>query len=243
MISLVIVVLIVMRVGRITQTAAAALLFLQGCAAYNIARSAAPAMLAAKKKNGPTKAASGFGAARAGPRTLDDVIKEMPKRLPKDFSTPCACGSGTLYSDCCRPYHKLEKGCESPEICLRARYSAYAFRLVSFIMASTDTTSKEFKKDSIKWAKSMNHPNVMFDGYDFTGLQIGERDEAEAVKDGAAAVWLGSIASPNIFTVRKQNSMDAPIVSAGRSKFVEREGTWNFGDGVVFMDEQIKSQS
>ena len=219
-------------------------LLVQGCAAYSIARaSAAPIMLAAKKTSGgSSKAATGgFGAAKAGPRTLEDVLKSMPKRLPKDFSTPCVCGSGVFYSECCRPYHKLDKGCESPEVCLRARYSAYAYRLIGFIMASTDQTSKEFKKDDTKWAKSMNHPNIMFDGYDFTGLKIGDSGEAEPTKDGAAAVWLGSVDSPNIFTVQKQNSMDQPIVSAGRSKFVERDGVWKFGDGVVFMDEQLKS--
>ena len=99
----------------------------------------------------------------------------MPKRLPKDFtSTPCACGSGEMYSACCRDYHTFKKNPETPERCLRARYSAFAYRIPEFIIESTDVTSGDYMKDKTKWAKYLGKKG-MFDGFDFVRLDVGSK--------------------------------------------------------------------
>ena len=196
-----------------------------------------PIMLANKKP----PAAGGFGAAKAPPPTLESVIKAMPKRLPKEFSEPCICGSGDAYAACCRPYHKFELQSESAERCLRTRYSAYAYRLAEYVIRSTDKTSSDYKKDTIKWAKSLNTPTEMFDGYDFTHFEAGASEPGEALSDGAAATSVvGSKAQPNVFTVELKNSQLPAITSRGCAKFVEREGTWRFADGESFADGQTE---
>ena len=210
--------------------------WLHGCSTLGCHRSsAAPLMLAASKK---PSAAGGFGAAKAPPPTLASVLKAMPKRLPKEFSESCICGSGDAYCDCCRPYHKFELEPESAERCLRTRYSAYAYRLPEFVIKSTDRTSKDYKKDAIKWAKSLNTPTKMFDGYDFTHFEVGASEPGEPLSDGAATRLLGSKEQPNVFTVELKNSQLPAITSRGCAKFVERKGTWRFADGESFADGQ-----
>ena len=90
----------------------------------------------AKKK--PASRGGGFGAAPPPPPTLDEVCASFPQRLPKDTSVSCPCGSGESYADCCRPYHVGEKTPQTPETCLRARYSGFCYRLPKFIIESTD---------------------------------------------------------------------------------------------------------
>lgn len=102
--------------------------------------------MAGKAKGGKKKPAAasggGFGAAKPPPPTLDEVCASFPQRVPKDTSVECPCGSGETYDACCRPYHVGEKLAETAEICLRARYSGFCYRLPKFIIASTDKSSE-----------------------------------------------------------------------------------------------------
>lgn len=181
--------------------------------------------LLAKGTPKPTRGV-GFGAAKPAPPTLQDVCGAMPKRLPKDFSAPCACGLGETYSACCRPYHTYEKGAETAAACLRARYSAYAYRLVEYVIASTDRSSSAYMKDDIKWANKLSKAS-MFDRYTFVKLEVGE-SEAGSPENGAPVEYLG----PNTFTVQSKDKMgEPPITTAERTKFVRRKGVWRFAEG------------
>lgn len=82
---------------------------------------------------------AGFGAPKPAPKTLEEVVRDFGNRLPKDpAATKCACGSGDSYADCCRPCHVGTALADTPERALRARWTAFAYRLPIYIMDSTD---------------------------------------------------------------------------------------------------------
>ena len=131
-------------------------------------------MVAGSKK--PAGGGGGFGAAPKAPPTLREVARTFKSRLPKDTSVLCACGNGAPYAECCRPYHKGDAAAETPERLLRTRYSGFAYRLIPYIIETTDKSNVDYMKDKVAWAKKLNK-NMMFDGFSFVSLEIGTREE------------------------------------------------------------------
>jgi len=68
----------------------------------------------------------------------------------------CLCGSGELYSKCCKPYIKGKEAAPTPEALMRSRYAAYVLHEIDYIM---DTC---LKKDTINrdgvtdWSEKSN---------------------------------------------------------------------------------------
>jgi SEC-C motif-containing protein len=115
----------------------------------------------------------------------------------------CPCGSGLPYKACCKVYHDGKELPESAEALMRSRYSAYAKKLVKYIVetthpenplakSTTDNTSpsaleKDVKAtcDKINWEKlkvlecrdgsSANEAYVTFQTYFKVGGQKGQR--------------------------------------------------------------------
>ena len=172
----------------------------------------------------------GFGAAPKAPPTLKECCRNFKSRLPKDTSVDCICGSlpKRSYAECCRPYHKGEAAAETPQQLLEARYAAFAYRLVPYIIETTDKTNADYMKDKVAWAKKLNK-NRMFDGFDFVSLEIGEQ-EAGATDD---EVFI----SPNVFTLRPKEMSKQPLVMRESTKFVRRNGKWFFASGAVTSEE------
>ena len=56
----------------------------------------------------------------------------MPKPVIK---IDCPCGSGTLYQDCCEPYH-LSLSAPNAEKLMRSRYSAYVLGLEEYLLST-----------------------------------------------------------------------------------------------------------
>ncbi|MFM7200720.1 MAG: YchJ family protein [Myxococcota bacterium] len=50
----------------------------------------------------------------------------------------CPCGSGQRFDACCLPYHQGKRYPATPELLMRARYSAYCVGAVDFIMDTWD---------------------------------------------------------------------------------------------------------
>lgn len=65
----------------------------------------------------------------------------------------CACGSDKSYGKCCRPFHTAQSTPQLAEDLLRSRYSAYAYRLPSYIMKTTHKSSAEL--DRRKWKREI----------------------------------------------------------------------------------------
>jgi len=181
-------------------------------------------MVAGSKK--PAGGGGGFGAAPKAPPTLREVANTFKSRLPKDMSVLCSCGSGVPYAECCRPYHKGDAAAETPERLLRTRYSGFAYRLIPYIIETTDKSNVDYMKDKVAWAKKLNK-NMMFDGFSFVSLEIGKREDSAADDE--------AFLSPNVFTVRPAEG-DA-MVMRERTKFVKRKEAWLFSEGTVTSEE------
>ena len=66
----------------------------------------------------------------------------------------CPCGSGLEYAACCEPLIVGDKPAQTPEALLRSRYSAYAKKIVDYIVDTTHPDQKEpdNRKTVEKWA-------------------------------------------------------------------------------------------
>jgi SEC-C motif domain protein len=188
---------------------------------------------------------SGFGAPKPPEKSLEEVVAAWPSRLPADATVCCPCGSGDAYADCCQPYHKGEKTVESPERCLRTRYSAFAYRLPLYIIDSTDKTNRDYQKDKIKWAKFLNREQ-MFDSFRFDGLEVGELEAG--ANDDEQFLSLRVTLMP-IDDATKLQAQPEPLVFNERSKFLRnKKGTWLYAAGDVkssavgFKDRTLKDE-
>lgn len=81
---------------------------------------------------------AGFGKAASQPQT---IIREP---LETD---PCACGSSKPYSNCCKKYHSDTSIPMEPEDLVRARFSAFIYSKISFLLESTHPDSKYYEVD------------------------------------------------------------------------------------------------
>lgn len=67
----------------------------------------------------------------------------------------CACGNGMSYGDCrCFMLHE-GAAAATPEELVRARYTAYAYRLPDFLMRTTDPNGAEYEADHAGWKRSL----------------------------------------------------------------------------------------
>ena len=103
----------------------------------------------------------GFGAL---PPTLEEVMAGFKTRLPEDASVDCPCGNTDptgapmSYEACCQPCHAgLTSGegyaMESPEHCLRCRFSAFTYRLPLPIIATTHPDNRDYRTDRVAWVR------------------------------------------------------------------------------------------
>jgi hypothetical protein len=76
---------------------------------------------------------------------------------------PCPCGSSLGYMKCCGRLHTNEDtyASASAEQVVRARYSAYAKRVVDFVVGSTHPLNKNFQADIAHWKKTIEYVGEM----------------------------------------------------------------------------------
>ena len=99
------------------------------------------------KRSEQKKPSSGKGFGKQGSKLKYD-------RRPS-ANAVCACGSGISYGDC--SCYMLHDGAEAatPGELVRARYSAYAYRLPDFLMRTTDPNGAEYEADQAGWKRSL----------------------------------------------------------------------------------------
>jgi len=72
------------------------------------------------------------------------MTDENPEPIVRERDASlCPCKSLLNYSICCQPFHKGRAKAKTPEQLMRARYSAYFFRLVDFLVETTHPDSRE----------------------------------------------------------------------------------------------------
>jgi SEC-C motif domain protein len=76
---------------------------------------------------------------------------------------PCSCGSNAAYNKCCGRIHRDPHAFATarPSEVVRARYTAYAQRVVDFVVASTHPLNPTFSDDMEHWKRTIES-----NGYD-----------------------------------------------------------------------------
>ncbi len=133
------------------------------------------------------------------------------KRNPADSRTPCPCGSGDVYADCCGRWHAgLASGehAPTPEALMRSRYSAYARGLPDYLLATwhASTAPGDLELFPVKWL----------------GLEVLH---SEALGDAGVVE----------FVARCRNADGAQRMHE-LSRFVREQGRWFYIDGQVPQD-------
>ena len=161
------------------------------------------------KKKGMNASSSGFGGAAAA---------------------PCPCGSGLGYAKCCGKLHKDPKAFAfaTAEQVVRARYSAYAKRVVDFIVGSTHPMNKGFMSDIEHWKEQIRIN--CYDNFILNSCEI-----VEEIYEGE-----GDSQTAKVKFVAKMTQVD----SREKSAFMETstferagkhiaDGAWLYKEGVI----------
>ncbi len=127
-----------------------------------------------------------------------------------NISTPCLCGSGIAYQQCCEPFHSGEKIPATAEALMRSRYTAYVLRNAVYLQETWDTTRRpekiDFSRENIDWLR----------------LEITE------IKKGAIKDSKGVVAFKAFYVQDNQEHVMNEI-----SRFTKINGRWFYLDGVI----------
>ena len=116
-----------------------------------------------------------------------------------DASSPCPCGSGNTYGTCCEPLHASGQGLSrypDPERVTRARYTAFAVGMPSYLIDSTHPTQKDHarhaetnldgRKARKAWEKELVSKNS--EVFEFLKLEIIPREEVDLVANNVTVL-------------------------------------------------------
>lgn len=177
--------------------------------------------------------------------TFDDLLRTFPTRRPDQTNNeqPCPCGvENVSYRDCCYPYHEKLKFPESPKRVLQSRYSAFVYRLISYIIDTTHPSCRDYRDDKISWAKDLNK-NGMFDSVDFMTLNItncGEIEQSNTSDDYidfevTLRAKRNARQQSDLLYTSNSNESESVVRIQERSKFIKNNATgcWTYATGVV----------
>ncbi|MFB2579810.1 YchJ family protein [Herbiconiux sp. P15] len=130
-----------------------------------------------------------------------------------DDSARCPCLSGSVYGECCGPYHRGDAAAPTAERLMRSRYSAFAIGDADYLQAS--------------WHPSTRPPALeLDDDVRWYRLDILDR-RAGGVLDTEGEVE---------FRARYRAKPDRPLATAGevheRSRFLRENGHWLYLDAL-----------
>ncbi|GJQ08579.1 hypothetical protein GpartN1_g370.t1 [Galdieria partita] len=147
------------------------------------------------------------------PRKQYDRVQ--PKSRAPSEDALCICGTGRVYKRCCRPFHIGESEPRTALELLRARFSAFAYRLSKYIMGTTHISNEDWTADRLAWENSILE---FCDQYSFVSLDILEN----------------KIAGPDItYILFRANLVEKgePVNFIERSKFVKDRNRWYYASG------------
>mmetsp|Transcript_98316 Transcript_98316/g.283705 ORF Transcript_98316/g.283705 Transcript_98316/m.283705 type:complete len:240 (-) Transcript_98316:8-727(-) len=197
------------------------------------------AAFAAKKKKAGKKASTnkGFG---APPATLEETLAKFPTRMPPNpASLDCPCGSEKTYGNCCGPLHESQV-CPTMTDVLRSRYSAFKWRNIGHIIATTHPTCRDYQEDKVAWAKDLNKEG-MFDSFEFVKLQVGPEEAGANENEGFIefkVTMKGRDEEDEILKARRRSAAAVAgmeTVVKERSRFLRDPdiGAWTYASGDV----------
>ncbi len=126
---------------------------------------------------------------------------------------PCPCGSQTPYAQCCEPFHVQGKA-PTAEALMRSRYSAFALKLVPYLVA---TTHPDARTKTLKEEISLTCKRLVWIHLDVLDVwQGGEKEKVGKVRFRATYLEEG-----------KEG------VHEEYSRFKRHKGAWMYVDGEV----------
>ncbi|MEU6084797.1 YchJ family protein [Streptomyces sp. NPDC047108] len=134
--------------------------------------------------------------------------RSRPQPPAVTAASPCPCGTGASYADCCGRLHAGTAAAPTAEALMRSRYTAFAVRDAGYLLRT--------------WHPGTRPSEVDFDaGLRWVGLEI--LDTAE----GSAFHTTGTV------TFRARYTHDGqPGELHERSRFVRHDGAWVYQDAV-----------
>jgi len=132
----------------------------------------------------------------------------------------CACGSSMTYGECCASSHEAGAVTSDALTLLRARYSAFQYRLPDFLMATTQPGSEEWQDDATAWKKGLL---AFCDRFVFEGLNV---DHISPSPDPDAAQITFTVSLVEKGSIKM-------LASRETSRFVRTDGMWLYVSGDV----------
>ena len=138
----------------------------------------------------------------------------MPAKSTKSTKSPCPCGSGKSFPECCEPVVSGASSASTPETLMRARYTAHTMGNFDFLESSLHSSTREpvDRAKMRQWA----------DAVTWEGMEVhetsggGENDETGTVS----------------FTARYSvNGMEQEMRED--AAFSRENGEWRYVDGTV----------
>lgn len=198
---------------------------------------------AAKKKGGKrAKTGGGTGSNVASnqkgfgvqPPSFEQVVSAFKTRLPTNAENEaCPCGSGQMYAACCQPYHQGLKKPEVPLRVLQSRYSAFYYRIVPHIIATTHPTCQYWRDDKIKWAKELDSDGT-FDAVEFVSLETGKETPGEDDKEAFVDFKV---------RIRTKDGKGDETIIREKSFFLRDGDGWLYAGGEARPEPVLKTQS
>mmetsp|Transcript_65285 Transcript_65285/g.155691 ORF Transcript_65285/g.155691 Transcript_65285/m.155691 type:complete len:300 (+) Transcript_65285:64-963(+) len=202
---------------------------------------------------GPLSMATNGGKGSKKPvgfKGFGSVPEQLQDRLPADSAgAACACHSGEMYAKCCEPFHSGSALPEQPLQLMRSRYSAYAYRLPRYIIATTHKDNTDWRPTTSKWERELAG---FSDGFEFVGLEVvGEeagKDENQHFVDFIARLRtrtdMPSDAPKGVKQVLRQVKMHGANDATNadfreRSEFLKEAGKWLYVNGDVEFDPKV----
>ena len=166
-----------------------------------------------KKRTEQKKATSGKG--------FDKSIGGLNYNRAPTATDICACGIGAEYGDCCGPEHAGTRAAETPEALIRARYTAFRYRLPDYLISTTHPDGEEWQgEDQAMWKKGLLG---FCDDFEFQGLTVDDV-AVDSDADGEAEVGFRA----NICQKGTLNLMGLREISTVRKS---EDGRWLYWKG------------
>lgn len=197
---------------------------------------------AGNKKNVVASSVKGFG---VKPPTFEEVVGTFPTRMGSNaLEEPCPCGtSGTAtYAECCAPFHNGVKVPQQPLEVLKTRYTAFVFRNIPYIIATTHPVCRDFSPNKIKWAKELNK-NGMFDSFDFVSLQpIVDATTATDQQQAETSTFTNHEAFLEFKVTLRAKADGATTVVSEKSRFLQADSDNNQPQGWLYAGGDVRSE-
>lgn len=138
----------------------------------------------------------------------------MPSPTIISADTACPCGSAKSYADCCQRLHRGKMTALTAEQLMRSRYSAYALRLIDYLVLTTHPAKRtpDLRQATSNWAAQA----------EFYRLEI------TSTQQGQATDKIGKV---EFFAHYRQQGKVQQLCE--RSRFKRYAGQWVYLDGDI----------